>query len=164
MYYCHYNSPVGRLLLACSQNALTGLWIEGQKYFGSTLTENAEENENYPVLIKTKAWLDRYFEGKKPDITELTLSPIGTDFRLKAWKLLCKIPYGEVATYQKIAEQLSETDNKQKVSPRAVGNAVGHNPIMIVIPCHRVVGKNGSLTGYSAGTDIKQKLLKFEIK
>ena len=119
-------------------------------------------NDNLPVLQKAKAWLDRYFRGEKPKISELPLAPIGNDFRQAVWKILCEIPYGEVITYGGIAKKIAAQRGLSRMSAQAVGGAVGHNPISIIIPCHRVVGTNGSLTGYSGGLDLKIKLLDFE--
>lgn len=111
---------------------------------------------------RQKKWLDRYFNGEKPKISEIDLSPKGSEFAKKVWEILCKIPYGEVTTYGEIAKKIAKTMNKDKMSAQAVGGAVGHNPISIIIPCHRVVGSNGSLTGYAGGIDKKISLLKHE--
>ena len=157
-YFACCPSPVGRLLLASDGINLTGLWIENQKYYADTLPADAVENDGLPVFKKTEDWLICYFQGQKPQITELPLAPVGTPFRRQVWKLLCQIPYGEVMTYGALAEKLA-LQTAEKVSARAIGGAVGHNPISIIIPCHRVVGANGSLTGYAAGLDVKIKLL-----
>lgn len=113
-------------------------------------------------MIKTKKWLDRYFKGEKPQIAELDLAPIGSDFAQNVWKILCDIPYGQITTYGNIAKKVAEIMNKNTMSAQAVGGAVGHNPISIIIPCHRVVGTNGNLTGYAGGIDKKIFLLKHE--
>ena len=113
-------------------------------------------------MLKAKKWLDRYFKGEKPQISELDLEPIGSDFAKNVWKLLCEIPYGEVTTYGEIAKKVAKIMNKSTMSAQAVGGAVGHNPISIIIPCHRVIGTNGSLTGYAGGIDKKIFLLKHE--
>lgn len=161
IYTTHYKSPIGDILLASKNNKLIGLWIEGHMYYLSNLKEEIKEVDN-EILIKTKEWLDRYFKGEKPSINELNLDPIGSDFRKTVWKILCDIPYGEVVTYKVIAEQLAKQKGIEKMSSQAVGGAVSHNPISIIIPCHRVVGTNGSLTGYAGGIDKKAYLLKHE--
>lgn len=156
MYKSIYNSPVGKLYMVSDGKSLVGLWIEGQKYFYSTIDCELTEKD-LPVFDKTKNWLDRYFRGEKPSPKELYLAPQGSDFRQCVWKILCEIPYGKTCTYSDIAKKFSD-----KMSAQAIGGAVGHNPISIIIPCHRVLGKNGSLTGYAGGLDIKEKLLKLE--
>ena len=119
-------------------------------------------NNDIPLFDTTKKWLDRYFAGEKPGISELSLAPIGGDFRQIIWNILCEIPYGEVITYGSIAKRVAEKTGRKSMSSQAVGGAVGHNPISIIIPCHRVVGSNGSLTGFSAGVRTKIKLLELE--
>lgn len=119
-------------------------------------------NDKIDVLIKTKKWLDKYFNYEKPKTDELPLAPIGSEFRQRVWKILCEIPYGEVTTYGDIAKRLIKDTGKTSISAQAVGNAVGHNPISIIIPCHRVIGANGNLTGYAGGLDKKIQLLKIE--
>ena len=159
MYYSTtYPSPVGVLTLACDGTGknLVGLWLEGQKYHGDTIPEAMTENNDLPVFDAAKRWLDRYFAGEKPGISELPLAPIGGAFRQSVWSVLCEIPYGAVTTYGEIAKRLG------CASSQAVGGAVGHNPISIIIPCHRVVGANGSLTGYAGGIQAKIKLLELE--
>ncbi len=156
----HYTSPLGDLLLAERDGALTGLWIEGQKYYFDPV-EKIEERET-PILALTKSWLDRYFAGEKPRIDELNLSPVGSDFQRAVWDILREIPYGEVTTYGEIAKKIALKMGKPKMSAQAVGGAVGRNPISIIIPCHRVVGADGSLTGYAGGIDKKVKLLSHE--
>lgn len=153
-YINHYNSPLGKITFASNGKELTGLWFNGQKYFASTLTKEYEQ-KNLPVFEQTAKWLDIYFSGKNPDFTPpLFLS--STSFRNEVWKILLTIPYGE------IAKLMAENRGVEKMSARSVGGAVGHNPISIIVPCHRVVGTDGSLTGYAGGVDIKEKLLKFE--
>ena len=147
-YISHYRSPLGDILLAADQNCLTGLWFEGQKYFALHLE-------------KTKEWLDIYFSGKEPDFT-VPLRFIGTDFQKEVWKILCSIPYGQTMTYGEIAGKLAEKRGKKSMSAQAVGGAVGHNRISILVPCHRVVGSDGSLTGYAGGIEKKVKLLTLE--
>lgn len=157
-----YPSPIGLLTLACDGEHLTGLWMEGQKYFGDTIPEPMTERDDLPVFCAAKNWLDRYFAGEKPEISELPLHPIGGEFRQEVWKILCEIPYGEVVTYGDIAKKMAAKKGKKTMSSQAVGGAVGHNPISIIIPCHRVVGASGSLTGYAGGVDKKVKLLALE--
>lgn len=160
-YFSFYPSCVGRLLLASNGTHLTGLWIEGQKYYAATLSDHASEKNDLPLFIQTKEWLDRYFQQQRPSVAEIPLQPQGSDFRRQVWTLLCDIPYGTVISYAQLADKLTQQSGK-KTSPRAVGAAVGHNPISLIIPCHRVIGANGKLTGYAAGLEIKQKLLDLE--
>lgn len=161
-YSTHYSSPLGRIMLASDGANIIGLWLEGQKYFAATMTEKTVEKENLPVFIAAKSWLDRYFSGEKPAISELPLAPRGGEFRRTVWNILCQIPYGEVTTYGKIAKEIAGRMRKESMSGQAIGGAVGHNPISIIIPCHRVVGANGSLTGYAGGIDKKRRLLEHE--
>lgn len=161
LYSVDYESPVGKLTLAADEKALVGLWMEGQRYFGSSLQVETMCHEIVPVLGNAVSWLDAYFAGGKPALENVPLSLQGTDFQLSVWKALCTIPYGKTSTYGAIARQLSD-ELDRNVSPRAVGNAVGHNPISIIIPCHRVVGSNGSLTGYAGGLERKEYLLQLE--
>lgn len=157
MYYqTTYQSPIGTLYLVSDENHLIGLWIEGQKYFQESLKHETVIQKETEILQKTKNWLDCYFNGEKPHPSELSLKPQGTPFRQEVWKILCQIPYGKVITYGDIAKKMN------KMSGQAIGNAVGHNPISIIIPCHRVVGKTGNLTGYAGGIDKKIALLKHE--
>lgn len=158
----HYESPVGRILIAEKDGALIGLWIEGQKYFLSACREEMAEKVGSPVLIQARAWLDRYFSGERPSVHELDIAPAGSSFRKDVWQILCEIPYGTTVTYGGIAKKLAERKGLSKMSAQAVGGAVGHNPISIIIPCHRVVGSDGSLTGYAGGIDKKIKLLELE--
>lgn len=162
IYTAYYNSPVGKILLASKDNKLIGLWIEGQKYYLGKLKEKILKKDDEMIFIKTKKWLDKYFDKKKPKISELDLAPSGSEFAQNVWKILCEIPYGKVTTYGEIAKKVAKIMNKNKMSAQAVGGAVGHNPISIIIPCHRVVGSNGNLTGYAGGIDKKIKLLEHE--
>lgn len=163
MYYqSNYYSPIGKLTIVSDEKSLVGLWMEGQKYYLGTLDQELMINDESEIIKKTKNWLERYFRLEKPCICELPLAPIGGEFRQKVWKILCNIPYGEVTTYGNIAKQMAQDMGKESMSAQAVGNAIGHNPISIIIPCHRVVGSNGSLTGYAGGIDKKIKLLKLE--
>lgn len=161
LYTIHYDSPIGRLLLAATDRALTGAWILGQKYFPDLQPDAVQEGEN-PILKQTVEWLERYFAGRRPVVSELPLAPAGSAFRQEVWKLLCEIPYGEVTTYGDIAKKMAARQGKSTMSSQAVGGAVGHNPISIIIPCHRVVGANGSLTGYAGGLQTKIQLLTLE--
>lgn len=165
MYYSTiYQSPIGAITLACDGDGkkLVGLWTEGQKYYGDTIPEEMAEKNDIPLFDTTRKWLDRYFAGEKPCISELPLAPIGGEFRQRVWNILREIPYGEVMTYGGIAKKMAEKMGKESMSSQAVGGAVGHNPISIIIPCHRVVGSNGSLTGFSGGVQMKMKLLELE--
>jgi methylated-DNA-[protein]-cysteine S-methyltransferase len=160
-YICHYDSPLGGITLGSDGEALTGLWFKGQKFFGNTLQPQHREAD-LPVFQETRRWLDVYFSSREPGFTP-KIRTRGTPFRMAVWKLLMAIPYGETTTYGELARKLNETAG-MKTCARAVGNAVGHNPISIIIPCHRVVGADGGLTGYAGGLDVKQKLLKLEQK
>ena len=161
MYYTEYNSPIGKLKLASDGENLVGLWIEGQKYYACCLEDNIEYKDDLPVFVLAYKWLDIYFNGKNPQFN-LPLRPQGNEFRQEVWKILQTIAYGEVRTYGDIAKQIAHQRGLAKMSAQAVGIAVSHNPISIVIPCHRVIGQRGNLTGYAAGLDVKSKLLKLE--
>lgn len=160
------DSPVGRLFIASDGRSVTGLWMEGQKYFAATLKETPEERDDLPVFAAAKNWLDRYFSAGTsagfPLPGELPLAPAGSVFRRQVFRKLCAIPAGETTTYGAIAAALAAETGKPHISAQAVGGAVGHNPISIVIPCHRVVGADGSLTGYAGGLDKKIALLLLE--
>jgi methylated-DNA-[protein]-cysteine S-methyltransferase len=162
IYSTHCPSPLGTLTLASDGENIVGLWLEGQKYFAAAVTEEMAEKGGLPVFAAAKSWLGRYFSGEKPAVSELPLAPGGGEFRRTVWDILCGIPYGEVATYGEIAKKTAARMHTERMSAQAVGGAVGHNPISIIIPCHRVVGANGSLTGYAGGIDKKIKLLKHE--
>lgn len=159
-YISHYSSPIGDILLAADEIGLTGLWFEGQKYFALRLDKDHEEKE-LPIFKKTKQWLDLYFSGKEPDFS-MPLHFLGTDFQKEVWELLCQIPYGETTTYGALAKQIAAKRGLPHMSAQAVGGAVGHNEISIIVPCHRVLGTDGSLTGYAGGIDKKRKLLMLE--
>lgn len=159
-YIYKYKSPIGSITLASDGNALMGLWFDGQKYDRDVLLLEAEEKE-LPIFSETCKWLDIYFSGRKPDFTPPILMRT-TNFRQKVWKILLTIPYGKTMTYGDIAKKMAVQYGIQKMSAQAVGGAVGHNSISIIIPCHRVVGANGSLTGYAGGIDKKIKLLSLE--
>ena len=160
MYTLHYDSPLGGILLAADEVGLTGLWFDGEKYFADTLDPEHKAQET-PILREAKRWLDVYFRGQEPDFTP-PLHPIGSPFRQEVWALLLQIPYGQTTTYGALARQLAAKQGKTRMSAQAVGGAVGHNEISLIIPCHRVVGTNGSLTGYAGGIDKKAKLLTLE--
>jgi methylated-DNA-[protein]-cysteine S-methyltransferase len=163
MYYqTTYPSPIGALSLASDGKSLVGLWIEGQKYHGGTIPEALIKNQDIALFDTAKKWLDSYFAGEKPGIEALPLAPAGSVFRQQVWRILCEIPYGQVITYGGIAKKMAAKMGRDSMSSQAVGGAVGHNPISIIIPCHRVVGSNKSLTGFSAGLKIKTKLLALE--
>ena len=162
IYTSQYDSPIGALLLAVRDEKLEGVWIEGQKYFPGSLREEAPERGYSPVLRQTGLWLDRYFAGERPAISELPLAPIGSEFRKEVWQILCGIPYGKTTTYGEISRTLAARRGLERMSAQAVGGAVGRNPISIIIPCHRVVGSNGSLSGYAGGLQKKIKLLTHE--
>ena len=159
-YTWHYDSPLGGITLASDGEALTGLWFDGQRHFGAAL-HGAQEEKPLPILEEAVKWLDLYFSGKDPGFTP-KLSLCSTPFREAVWETLRSIPFGETATYGEIAARLAEERGLVKSSARAVGGAVGHNPISLIIPCHRVVGAGGRLTGYAAGVDKKRFLLSLE--
>lgn len=159
-YTCMYQSPLGDILLAADEIGLTGLWFEGQKYFANTLPKEWVSQET-PILTEAKKWLDVYFSGEEPKFTP-PLHPAGSPFRQAVWKILLEIPYGQTITYGEIADRIAKMQNTSHMSAQAVGGAVGHNEVSIIIPCHRVVGTNGSLTGYAGGIDKKIALLELE--
>lgn len=157
-----YKSPVGEILLAADDIGLTGLWFEGAKYYADGLDKEHDEAE---VLIfgEVRCWLDIYFSGREPDFMP-SVHMTGTPFRMKVWEILRRIPYGDTMTYGEIAKRIAGEQGGAGMSARAVGSAVGHNPVSVIIPCHRVVGADGSLTGYAGGIDRKVKLLTLEGK
>ena len=156
----YYTSPLGEILLAADERGLTGLWLEGQKSDRAGLPA-AHEERRTPILAEAARWLDVYFSGQEPDFLP-PLHPIGSPFRRAVWDLLLQIPYGQTTTYGALARQLAAQQGRAAMSAQAVGGAVGHNEISILIPCHRVVGTNGSLTGYAGGVDKKERLLTLE--
>lgn len=159
-YISHYASPLGPITLASDGEALTGLWFDGQKHFGATLSADRQEKD-LPVFTEACRWLDAYFQGADPGSTP-PLHPKGTPFQALVWDLLRAIPRGAVLTYGALAAQAARALGRSPMSPQAVGSAVGRNPISLMIPCHRVVGASGSLTGYAGGVDKKQALLRLE--
>ncbi len=159
-YISHYSSPLGDVLLAADSVGLTGLWFEGQKYFALNLDKEHEEKE-IPLFAEAKRWLDIYFSGKEPDFS-VPLHFTGTEFQNEVWELLLAIPYGQTTTYGELAKRIAGKRGVKHMSAQAVGGAIGHNNISVIVPCHRVVGTNGSLTGYAGGIDKKVKLLELE--
>lgn len=159
-YTSAYQSPMGEILLACDEAGLTGLWFEGEKYYALSLDRERTARET-PVFTVAKRWLDIYFSGREPDFMP-PVHMIGSPFRLSVWGILRQIPYGKTATYGEIAERLASERGLPRMSAQAVGGAVGHNAISIIVPCHRVVGSSGSLTGYAGGVDKKARLLQLE--
>jgi methylated-DNA-[protein]-cysteine S-methyltransferase len=159
-YIRKIKSPVGALTVSSDGKNICGIWIEGQKYFAKTLEKDAVE-QNLPIFETVQKWLDIYFSGKEPDFTP-PLMPRGSPFQKSVWNKLCKIPYGKTTTYGELARQIELANKNRRTSARAIGGAVGHNPISILIPCHRVIGKNGDPTGYAGGIAAKIKLLKLE--
>ena len=157
MYYStDYASPIGKILIVSDGEAVCGVWFYGQKHFLSSIDDEIIEKDDLAIFDKVKRWFDDYFDGLNPKI-DFKLNPHGSEFRLNVWRILLEVPYGKTVTYGEIASGLSQT-----MSAQAVGGAVGHNPIAILIPCHRVVGADGRLTGYAGGIDKKRSLLKLE--
>jgi methylated-DNA-[protein]-cysteine S-methyltransferase len=155
-------SPLGEMTLAGGEDGLCGLWFAGQKYFAAGIADTTAENPDLPVFAATRRWLGGYFAGLNPEIADLPLAPRGSSFRKAVWTALLGIPYGQLTTFGALAEKVAGLHGGGKVAARAVGGAVGHNPISIIIPCHRVVGADGSLTGYAGGLDRKRRLLALE--
>ncbi len=161
MHYLHYyESPLGRIIASADGNSLTGLWFAGQDYSQNPQDDKVSE-KMLPVFAITDRWLDIYFAGHRPDFTPPLYFKVSA-FRAEVFKVLREVPYGQTITYGEIAKKIAMTRNLQRISSQAVGGALSHNPILIIIPCHRVIGKNGSLTGYVAGTDKKMALLTIE--
>ncbi|MDO4491626.1 MAG: methylated-DNA--[protein]-cysteine S-methyltransferase [Lachnospiraceae bacterium] len=159
-YIQEYQSPLGEITLASDGEYLTGLWFKGQKYYGASLEPEVQEKE-LTVFVQTRHWLDLYFRGEEPDF----LPPLRmktTPFRREVWEILLSIPYGKTMTYGEIASLIARKKGISSMSAQAVGGAVGHNAISLIIPCHRVVGTNGSLTGYAGGIEKKISLLMLE--
>ena len=156
MYKSYYDSKLGKIILLSKNNKLTGLYFENQKYLPLNLDDYIK-SDDLDIFVKTKELLDSYFKGEKVDFSKLDIALEGSDFRLKVWKILLKIPYGEVTTYGEIASKISKN-----MSAQAVSGAVAHNPISIIVGCHRVVGSDGSLTGYAGGIERKIELLELE--
>ena len=159
-YIHHYESPLGGITLASNGEVLIGLWFDGQKYFADNL-DGESKKKKLPVFEETDRWLDIYFSGKAPDFTP-PLSMKTTPFRKAVWEIMLTIPFGQTMTYGEIAAVVARQKGLSAMSAQAVGGAVGHNSISLIIPCHRVVGANGSLTGYAGGIEKKVKLLEME--
>ncbi len=159
-YIYRYSSPIGGMTMASDGKALTGLWFDRQKFFGCGLDTHYEE-KNLPIFKQTIKWLDTYFSGMAPDFTPSIIINT-TSFRRAVWEILLTVPYGHTITYGTIAKKLTVQQGRKHMSAQAVGGAVGHNPIALIIPCHRVIAANGSLTGYAAGLDRKRALLELE--
>lgn len=171
----YYESPLGGITIACDEQGLAGLWFDGQKYFGSILGDvpsagqcsganavrPAGSGKREFFIRKTREWLDLYFSGADPGFTP-PLHLTGSSFRLCVWELLLQIPYGKTSTYKEIAGAVAEKKGMSSMSAQAVGGAVGHNPVSIIVPCHRVIGTDGSLTGYAGGIEKKISLLMLE--
>mgnify|MGYP002533833450 FL=1 len=155
-YKANYPSPIGNLTLISDGTNLTHVILEKESYY-QNIKKEAKTNDNLEIFKQTKIWLDKYFNKKKPNIDDLKLKLEGTPFQIKVWNALKTISYGQTVTYGFVAQKINS-----KTSARAVGGAIGHNPIPIVIPCHRVIGANNNLTGYTGGIDVKIKLLKLE--
>jgi len=162
MFRAEYCSPLGMLTLASDGKALWGLWIKGQKYFGASLSVADFPLKDCGVFQEAFLWLDAYFAGKRPGCAHLPLHLSGTDFQQAVWRILCEIPYGQTRTYGAIAKALVESSLYKRMSPQAVGAAIGRNPIGIIVPCHRVIGLGGNVTGYAAGVEKKLFLLRHE--
>ena len=159
-YIKYLTTPLGQVLLSSDGEALTGLWFDGQKHFAANLPAEHEEQQ-VSVFEQAESWLNQYFSGCAPDIT-LPLSPRGTPFQKLVWDILLTVPFGKTTTYGQIASILAERRGLTRFSAQSVGNAVGHNPISLIIPCHRVVGANGNLVGYAGGLSKKEQLLIME--
>lgn len=162
MYRSTITSPIGKLTLISDGEYLNGLFIENQKYFLENIRSELIEKDNLDIFIKTKKWIDEYFSGKNPKPSNLKLKPKGTLFQETVWQELLNIPYGKTTTYKELGKIVANKLNRKNSAAQAIGNAVSHNPISIIIPCHRVIGTNGNLTGYAGGLDKKEYLLKLE--
>lgn len=160
-YITYHETPLGKVLLTSTGTALTGLYFKTQPTEFDAHTEKPVLHDNLPVFLQTKKWLDMYFKGQNPAPDVIPLEPRGNTFRQSVWYLLRQIPYGEVTTYGTLAKKIAIKIGRP-MSARAVGGAVGHNPISVIIPCHRVIGAGNNLTGYTGGLEIKIKLLKTE--
>ena len=161
-YTVEYQSPVGPIVIASDGRYITGLWFSGQKHFGAGLKAPLSDGSALPALQAAMSWLDSYWQGMRPSPFDLPLLPDGTPFQQKIWRLLLEIPYGNCVTYADLAKKYAAQEGLPSMSAQAVGNAVGRNPISIIIPCHRVIGTNGSMTGYAGGISRKVALLRLE--
>ena len=160
-YLNHYESPLGTMTMASDGEHLTGLWFDGQKYDRSTIDGNAELKPHLPVFTQTAQWLDAYFEGSDPGFTP-PISVEGSDFKKMVSSIMLSIPFGATSTYARIAAEVARRTGRTHMSAQAVGGAVGRNPIVLIVPCHRVLASNGSLRGYAGGVDRKERLLQME--
>ncbi len=161
-YKCNYESPMGRIILSSNGKEITGLWFESSRFIKKLNELSSKPEENLPIFKVTKNWLERYFKGEEPNPKEIPMKMIGTRFSKQVWKILNTISYGKTITYGEIAKRIAKENHLKAMSAQAVGHAVGHNPISILVPCHRVVGCNGSLTGYGGGIYKKVALLQLE--
>lgn len=159
-YTDYYESPLGKILLAAEADGLTGLWFVGDRHYAENLAEERAEKET-KILRRAKEWLDVYFAGKEPNFTP-PLKMSGSPFQMAVWKILTEIPYGTTTTYGEIAKKIAQQRGVRQMSAQATGGAVGHNAISVIVPCHRVIGSGGNLTGYGGGVDKKWKLLRLE--
>ena len=159
-YTSHYESPLGPILLSSDGEALTGLWFEGQRYFALHLDSEHEDRE-LPVFDLARAWLDEYFSGNEPSVS-IPLHVDGSPFHKEVASIMLAIPYGKTMTYGDIAKAIAAKRGIPRMSAQAVGGAVGHNNILIIVPCHRVIGSDRSLTGYGGGIGAKRYLLELE--
>jgi len=162
LYGSIYKCALGNIFIVVKDNKLIGLFFEGQKYFMQNIDGEINYSSDNFMILKTKEWLDNYFEGKMPDVHEIEFDLIGSDFRKCVWEILLEIPYGCVVTYKDVADKVASILGLKSMSAQAVGGAIGHNPISIIIPCHRVVGSGGNLTGYAGGIERKLFLLNHE--
>ena len=161
-YFTEYDSElIGMLILQSDGQALTGCWFEHDRLLGYAQAADLQRKDDLPVFDQTRNWLDRYFAGQAPSPEELPLAAKGSSFQHRVWDILSEIPYGSTVTYGDIAKQIAHATGK-KMSAQAVGGAVGHNPICVIVPCHRVMGPKGNLTGFGGGLDTKIKLLQHE--
>ncbi len=160
LYYKKITSPLGEITLRSDGESLTGLWFEDDKHYNDK-DINGAVLKDLTVFTQTEKWLDEYFSGKEPKIN-VPLKFIGSDFQVQVWEILQKISYGKLITYGNIAKKIAVRKGLANMSAQAVGGAVGRNPLCIIVPCHRVVGANGSLTGYGGGMPRKVALLKLE--
>ena len=161
MYTTIYQSPLGKILLACDDDGLLGLWFEGAKYYGNGLSEDSLVSHHHPILVKALAWLEAYFS--KQTLPELPpVKARGSSFRQMVWSELLTIPYGQTMTYGELGRRVAKRMGVKSMSAQAIGGAVGHNPLSLMIPCHRVLGAKGALTGYAGGLERKQQLLALE--
>lgn len=161
-YLSEYKSPAGIYSIICTENALKGIWLKDQKYYLRGFEKSPIENYPCEYSKRVHEWLQLYFDGKKPEINLLNIQPEGTDFQHIIYRELMNIPYGETTTYGKIAENVAKKLGLKSMSAQAVGGAVGRNPVSVIIPCHRVVGADGSFTGYAGGIEVKRFLLELE--